>query len=142
MRYAVVFLIACGIPLACASTSDENGGPAKTCDAGTTGAPGPVCNGVDVFVTDCSGGVCHHSGCDPARGLDLRSPDVADRLIDVASSCNGRLYVDPNDIDHSFLLEKLQSDTPECGSRMPLVGTTLPAETIQCVRDWIVTVLP
>lgn len=104
----------------------------------SSGEPGPICDGMDVFLTNCTGAVCHHDGEDRARGLDLLSPGIPDRIIGAVSTCNGRLIVDPDHPEESFLLEKISSDTPECGSRMPFLAATLSDDVIECVRQWIV----
>lgn len=86
---------------------------------------------------NCTGGICHHAGTNPAGHMNLLSPCVAERLVGVVSSCNGRLLIDPAQPDRSFILEKLENDRPECGGeRMPF-RSRLPGEKIECVRRWI-----
>jgi hypothetical protein len=124
-----------------ASGPPSAGGVAGDAAPDAPGLHGPICGGHDIFVTTCAGGVCHHSGADRARGLDLLSGGPARRLVGVPATCAGRLLIDPVTRERSFLLEKLSSDTPECGgSRMPRSGDPLPPETIACVRAWILQV--
>jgi hypothetical protein len=72
-----------------------------------------------------------------AADLDLVSPCVADRLIGVASTCNGKLLVDPARPSSSFLLEKLETTKPECGGASMPFGALLPASNIACVTRWV-----
>lgn len=99
----------------------------------------------DIFEPKCGNPACHGAGEGPAADLDLVSPGVADRLVGVEAGaegqCVGRVRVDPNDVDGSLLLEKLEPD-PSCGDRMPLLIEPLSAEEIACVRDWVRELAP
>lgn len=91
-----------------------------------------------LFPKACGNSLCHDSS-NPEAELDLRSPDVASRLINqtsVDTACETRLLIDPNDPDTSFLIEKLTKSKPECGDPMPGAGSLSPQE-IQCVKDWV-----
>jgi hypothetical protein len=89
----------------------------------------------------CTGGACHDSD-QPARGLDLLSAGVENRLIDVASTgCVGEMLVIAGDPANSHLYEKL-AGTQTCGERMPKGGTPLSAEDLNCVSDWIAAMTP
>jgi hypothetical protein len=46
------------------------------------------------------------------------------------------MRVVPFDADASYLMEKLSSDSPSVGTRMPPMGA-LPATQIERVRAWI-----
>jgi hypothetical protein len=137
-------------------------GTAAASDGGTAGADAAVACVVpdDVIVTDddadggvdpscqsvtrtiiaesCIGGICHHSGKfqAPAGGLDLMSPCVADRLINVTSRCQGLLLIDPAQPAKSFLLNKLEAETPLCGESMPWTGH-LPPDQVRCMNAWV-----
>jgi hypothetical protein len=145
-----------------AGTSDGGAGTGAPPDAGTAGADAAVVCVVpdDVVVSDddadggldpscqnvtrtiiaesCIGGICHHSGKfqAPAGGLDLMSPCVADRLIKVGSRCQGLVYIDPAQPEKSFLLNKLEAETPICGEPMPWTGH-LPPEQVRCMNAWV-----
>jgi hypothetical protein len=89
----------------------------------------------------CGGGSCH-GGSRPAAELDLESPHAAERLLDVPSvMCEGRVLVDSEHPERSFLLEKVASSEPECGARMPFVGDGLSPEDVAClealIADWV-----
>jgi hypothetical protein len=105
-----------------------------TSTAGDAAACGDVVG--SIIVGTCVGGICHHAGPTQAAHLDLLSPCVADRLVGVVSTCNGRLLVDPAAPEQSFLLEKLEHDMPRCGESMPY-DNHLPAPQLDCMRRWI-----
>ncbi|MBM4363635.1 MAG: nucleotide-binding protein, partial [Deltaproteobacteria bacterium] len=111
---------------------------AADASASPLAGPGPACAGTDLFLERCSGGVCHHSGPSPARGLDLLSPAPAIRMVGVASTCGDRLLIDPAAPDESFLLVKVREDAPGCeGARMPNGGDPLAPAEIACLEAWV-----
>lgn len=88
---------------------------------------------VDIFRQTCATSGCHVAGPNAAAGLDLTSPDVASRLLNKPSTCNGKLFLSgPNE---GYLLEKVTQDTPACGTRMPATGS-LTDEELRCIRRW------
>ncbi len=102
------------------------------------------CPGTDVeqlFIDSC-GGVGCHGATDPVVGLDLESPNVADRLIGVNSTaigCEAEQFIVPGDVEGSYLLAKVRGDFGICGARMPLARTLDPRD-IDCIRLWIAEV--
>jgi hypothetical protein len=89
----------------------------------------------------CAGLACHTNG-DALGGLaDLDDYDLGyDELVNAAAECSGTSFgvrVLPGDADASFLMEKLDQTTPDCGSRMPLGGTPLGASIRDGIRQWI-----
>lgn len=102
----------------------------------------PACRGdIDVpalFLEKCGSSICHGGQSSaPAAMLDLTSPGIAERLVNVpAEECEGLVRIDPHDPDNSFLLGKIIEPPAGCGDRMPLVGLLSPNE-IACVRAWI-----
>jgi len=88
-----------------------------------------------VFVPSCTGSGCH-SGVDPASMLDLTQGDLEARLVDRSAATCDRILVVPGNSQDSFLNEKISSDAPECGARMPL-GGQLDGSQIACISDWI-----
>ena len=98
--------------------------------------PGPTVE--MVFQDSCGISVCHDADA-PAAGLDLVSPNVEDRTIDVNSSdagCSDDVLVVPGDPDQSYLLAKILDSPGICGGQMP-IGTLLSAEDTDLVRQWI-----
>lgn len=96
------------------------------------------CDAVPIFTKHCATSVCH-SGSNPTGELDLSAKGIESRLVGVASKSNGcetRLLIDPNDVNKSFLLEKLESSLPACGVQMPQTGDISPQE-LACIRTWV-----
>jgi hypothetical protein len=52
-----------------------------------------------------------------------------------AGTCEGRVRLEPGSGD-SYLLDKLESNEPACGSPMPPLGP-LPADVLTGVRAWV-----
>ena len=101
----------------------------------------PGCNVVPIFAQRCGNPVCH-GGATPPGGLNLASEGVRSRLVGVAATgtgCDsgavGRVLIDTSDVDKSYLLEKIESTTPQCGGTMPLTGRLTDAEKA-CIRTW------
>ena len=144
-------LVGCGIcalaVLGCADPTHLAGPPdvGPRADAGAmvdANMDGAVCpTTIDdlqarIFAPSCGIAGCH-SAVAPTYGLDLASPGLASRLVGVASrGCVGRTLVVPGDPAASYLIEKLSTDLPQCGLRMPS-GSTLDPALVDCIRAWI-----
>lgn len=101
----------------------------------------PACRGgVDVerlLRERCADAACHGACPSNDHGLDLLSPNLADRVVGVPSKvCDGLLLVDPDDLDNSFLFGKLISPPAGCGNRMPLTGALTTTE-LSCVQSYV-----
>ncbi|MCA9630230.1 MAG: hypothetical protein KC766_21315 [Myxococcales bacterium] len=105
-----------------------------------------------IFKKTCATSSCHDDS-KPEADLDLESPDVAQRLIDVpahcaeadpndpeACVCPDRLLVDSQNPDASYLLEKVTQEVPECDDRMPLLTSNLKSRDVECLRTWILEI--
>jgi hypothetical protein len=89
-----------------------------------------------IFVRSCNFSSCHAANT-AAAGLSLAAPTF-DKLVNVKSSAaRDKLRVVPFEPDQSYLMEKLTSDKPTVGRRMPLASEPLPDEEIQLIREWI-----
>lgn len=106
---------------------------------------GGDCADVDVptlFEETCGTSACHE-GPDQTAPVDLVSPGVAGRLVDVppmgAEGCTpeDRLLIDPTDVQASYLLEKIDGSPPECGDPMPILLPALSEQEVGCVEAWI-----
>jgi len=98
----------------------------------------PGCNVVPVFAQRCASAFCH-GGTAPQESLDLGSEGLRTRLVGVAAKgegCGSRLLIDPSDVERSYVLEKVESTSPECGGAMPLTGRLTDAEKA-CIRAWV-----
>jgi hypothetical protein len=99
----------------------------------------------------CAGNVCHSAGAMPAGGLDLTSPDVAARLINVPAThgdidfdgggvtCPTAKLIDTSNPSASWLLIKIDGMQGTCGSAMPQIGTLTSAET-SCIQNYVTSV--
>jgi hypothetical protein len=88
-----------------------------------------------VLATTCSAASCH-SASNKAQGLDLASPNLSTRLVDVPATEGSGLLIDSSAPSKSVLYLKLTPDPP-FGARMPLGSTYLSATTLACVLRWI-----
>lgn len=127
--------------IACADPT-QPAGPRPDGDGGMDATTAPSCPTSSdeiqtrILATTCAGAGCHGASM-PAVGLDLVSPDLEARLVGVASAtCPGHTLVVGGDPDASLLIDKISSDTPACGARMP-VGRTFDDATIACLRGWV-----
>lgn len=84
-----------------------------------------------VFAASCAGGGCHVGGA--------VAPNLTyDSIVGVDSSA-GAVYVEPSDLDASYLYAKLagtQAGLGGGGSAMPL-GSTLSADDQEVIATWI-----
>jgi mono/diheme cytochrome c family protein len=129
-RFFLVPLLAAGLGL---SACSDEGDPAKP---GDPGDPDPVSFASDVqpiFDANCI--VCHGAGGN--GGLDLRSPQSYDNLVDLTSPNYSAKRVAPGDPDNSVLVDKI-SGAGQFGSRMPPSGPGLSSGQIQTIRTWVV----
>ncbi|HJL17642.1 MAG TPA: hypothetical protein RMH99_18405 [Sandaracinaceae bacterium LLY-WYZ-13_1] len=93
-----------------------------------------------ILAPRCASGVCH-AGDTAAAGLDLSVDELALHLFDVeASGCEGRMLLDAEAPDESYLLERL-GDDPRCDGEsvapMPADGPPLTRAERACVRGWV-----
>ncbi|HVU03460.1 MAG TPA: hypothetical protein VHE30_16990 [Polyangiaceae bacterium] len=141
----------------CAGSDARQAAPDAGADAGFVDAGPPVCKlndapdlgpGADggepcgdvvnrIIRETCVGGICHHAGKVQAAQMNLLSPCVADRIVGTPATCSGRLIVDPEDPERSFMLEKLTTDTPECGGESMPYDNHLDRADLSCMKAWI-----
>jgi hypothetical protein len=127
-----------GAPAVCKIPDDL---PVESEDGDDAGVA-PDCKNVPktIIASNCIGGSCHHTPnrFSPAAAmLDLMAPCVADRLAGVPSStCKGIPRIDVQNVENSFLLNKLEAEIPICGVPMPL-DSHLTSEQHRCMRAWI-----
>ncbi len=92
-----------------------------------------------IFNRRCT--VCHvRGGIADFSGIALRltQEESFDLLINQPSVQNGDLtLVVPGDADASLLIDKISSNSPAVGSRMPLGGTPLTSDEIDLICSWI-----
>jgi hypothetical protein len=124
---------------AAASTSQADAGAAVANGGASAGEGEGGVNCPDVpqaiFAVTCTASTCH-SHMNQAQGLDLQSPNIASRLIRVASTEGPGLLIDPSAPSNSVLYTKL-APTPPFGVRMPDGLPPLDDGEIACVLAWI-----
>jgi hypothetical protein len=96
-----------------------------------------------LFQQTCGASGCH-TATSPAQGLDLVSPGVASRLVDVRETempALGLFLIDSAQPQSSVILTKLQASTVPYGALMPFGGTPLTPQEVGCVAAWIETAI-
>jgi hypothetical protein len=126
----VVALIGCT-----ASVTDSDAGGGGLTNAQTQCSPDAASIQSTIFKASCDGSGCHGTDM-PAVGLTLVGV-APDQLIGMSSAlCSEWAMVVPGSPEKSLLYQKLVSDMPGCGARMPLMGH-LPEGDAACIRAWI-----
>lgn len=100
---------------------------------------------IETFMeTKCASSACHgHPEPDLiSGGLDLRgtSDELEARLLGrsaIAGGCTDRVLLSVEDVNYSYLLEKMESTDPQCGEVMPLLADPLSRNEINCVQAWL-----
>jgi hypothetical protein len=83
---------------------------------------------------------CHSSDedNDPRAGLDLSASNMPGSMIAVRShQLADTFLINPGHPDTSYLVEKISSDSPSRGGRMPQDMPPLSDAEIETIRDWI-----
>lgn len=128
------------------STTSTSGGTESGGDPSTTAVDPPCAPEIDsiyktIFLARCGSMECHDS-VQPAAGLNLVSPGVADRLVGVAAKgCPGWLLVTPGAPADSLLVDKV-AGSPSCGAPMPVGGEPLDDALLACLGGWIDDAVP
>jgi hypothetical protein len=98
--------------------------------------PAPAC-AVSLFKMKCGASGCHAAG---GTQVDLVSANVERRLVDkgaTGTACKGKTLI-AGDGGDSLLIDKL-SDSPPCGSPMPITGS-LTDDDRTCLMNWVSSV--
>ncbi|HKK45492.1 MAG TPA: c-type cytochrome domain-containing protein [Balneolaceae bacterium] len=126
--FAVIFV-------SCSSSSTGSGdtGGNNNGDNGTA-MPDPTFTNVNtIFSGNCATSGCHDHST-KQNGVDLSSYDAA-----IASVGNqyGKKVIQPNDAANSPLVDKISSNNPQHGVRMPYGGSPLSSDDISLIKQWI-----
>lgn len=90
----------------------------------------------DVLTPSCVFAACH-KGAAAAGGLSLDPGQAYAALVGTpAVGAPTRVRVVPGDVDASYLIEKLESETPAAGDPMP-PAARLSQERLDLIRRWI-----
>lgn len=144
MRYFTSPLFPAGIMLCVVSALTMTGCPTGAPLEGDPSGDGPACDIQELFLR-CGSAGCHE-GSEPPGNIDLISPGVENRLLNVPAKYENvrdpencpqepELLLDPNDLEASLMLTKLNGSFA-CGDPMPQ-GLPLKANEIDCVRQWL-----
>ena len=109
--------------------------PAAFADAGVE-----IKDAETILAESCGTTGCHDSTDQAQAGLDLVSPGVESRVVDVnavTAPCTDRILVVAGDPDQSYLLDKVIAAIGICGTKMPIVGD-LDQEEIDVLEQWII----
>jgi hypothetical protein len=91
----------------------------------------------NIFQMTCQWATCHGPP-DPIWDLVLVDPDVEQRLVNVpAVGCRNWTLVEPGSLEKSYLWQKVSSDQPPCGDRMPWRPERLREDALECISSWI-----
>lgn len=93
-----------------------------------------------IFAQSCGTSGCHDASLQAQAGLDLSSPNVEDRVVDVYATgigCGNEILVVAGDPDSSYLFQKILNTPGICGLPMPVVGS-LDSTEIEVIRQWII----
>lgn len=127
------------------SNPPASGGASSTPPAGGASGSGSGCPAdvTTLFNRPANKGGCADKGCHVASGgimPDLVSPGVVDRLLDVASTCQGIPYIGAG-VEDSFLADKIAGHPPKCNQPMPFFQEqALSAADEKCILDWVAQV--
>ncbi len=106
---------------------------------GVEGAVSFAANIQPIFTTTCAG--CHSpGGIADMAGIPtfLREGESYDMIVNVTSvQDDGLVLVVPGDSATSLLFQKVSSDSPPVGNRMPLFAPVLSDNEIKLIQDWI-----
>jgi hypothetical protein len=127
--WALVSLLA--VAVNCSGQNDQSPAPANSSCPTTTEALQ-----AELLAPACGSNGCHGATL-PALGLDLVSPGLEARLINVsASGCGEKVLVVPREASRSYLLEKVFEHEPSCGERMP-IGSPMAPPAAACLQTWV-----
>ena len=114
------------------------------------GCPGSLSNPEDfmdggtsaamLLADGCGTDGCHDDSLDPEAGLDLLSPNVESRVVNVnamGEGCENDILVVAGEPDRSYLLDKVLDAPGICDFAMP-IADTLSASEIEILREWII----
>jgi len=136
-RYWTVILV-CSLGLwlaSCSSSSTGSDGGSNNGgnNGGNTPAEPTFSNVQQIFNGNCTTSGCHDSATQQS-GVNLSSYDAA---INSVGSQYGEKVIQPDDAEGSPLVDKISSDNPQFGVRMPKDRAPLSDDQIDLIRQWI-----
>lgn len=134
-RLILALLISIGMGItACSdnSTGSNEGNSGGGGNDGGNTAP-TFANVQAIFNGNCATSGCHNASSEQS-GVNLSSYNS---VINSVGSQYGKKVIQPNDAAGSPLVDKISSDNPQFGSRMPLNSPPLSDDQINLIRQWI-----
>lgn len=136
---AVMLQASCGSPLPGGNPDGGNGNEPLRCDVGEAIGETTVSYSSDIVpifqARGCLTSGCHGGGL-PSFNYSLDTYEGVFGPGDSATAL-GICNVVPGEPDASFLVEKISSDTPRAGVRMPRDRPPLSDTEIELIRTWI-----
>ncbi|HKK44152.1 MAG TPA: c-type cytochrome domain-containing protein [Balneolaceae bacterium] len=86
-----------------------------------------------IFSSHCATSGCHDSQTQQ-NGVDLSGYDAATNSV---GNQYGKKVIQPNDAAGSPLVDKISSNDPTYGVRMPKGGSALSSDDIDLIKQWI-----
>ena len=125
------------LAMACVACPSNLEDPGRFLLDGAASNPTTGCGDITqtVFIPTCAMSACH-STATKQQGLDLESPDLLSRLVNVPSTEGAGLLIDPSTPSASVLYTKVTA-TPPFGVRMPFNLPALDDATVACVLQWV-----
>lgn len=99
---------------------------------GSTSDP-TFANVSQIFSSSCATSGCHDSST-KQNGVDLSSYDA---VIASVGDQYGKKVIQPNDAANSPLVDKISSNNPQFGVRMPKGGAALSSDDINLIKQWV-----
>lgn len=119
-----------------APSSQSSTPPIDVTSEATSGTVPPCAT--NIFQTACAGSFCHFQGTNLPPNFE--TDDVYTMLTTTKSGvcASAPSYIDLENPENSLLLLKVKGEQPgSCGGTMPPQPTTLSAEQMNCLEDWI-----
>lgn len=136
---SLLLVTICSLALVLGSCGDNSTGTSGgngDSDNGDTGEEEPLeptfNNVQEIFSESCEGSNCHINNS--RSGVRLNSYE---NVTSSEGAQYGELVVQENDADGSPLVDKIESDNPEYGERMPPGGPFLSDDEIDLIKEWI-----
>jgi hypothetical protein len=135
MKCLASFTLGLWSVLVCAGCAESLSNPEDFMDAGTA-----LKSAETVLAESCGTTGCHDDSPQAQAGLDLLSPNVAGRVVDInpiGLGCTSDILVVAGDPDGSYFLDKVLDTPGICGLPMPVVGLLTSSE-VEILRQWII----
>ena len=131
---AALFMAGCAGALEDLSRFDYlDAGPGS--DAGVSHGDGGCDPVATIFIPSCTTSTCHSSRAQQGN-LDLESPGLPQRLLNLQASGGPGLIIDTKNPDQSVIYTKVTA-TPPFKFQMPLGAPPLSADEVTCIQQWV-----